>query len=192
VNYTGHFFGFIFNMVKALILDRDGVINTDVGYLHQIHETEFITGIFDLCRFFQDRGFIIVIITNQSGIGRGYFTEENFQKFNNWMIEEFNKRKIKIMEVFYCPHLPSDNCICRKPKPGMFNDAIRKYNIDVNKSWAIGDKDRDLEAANNSGITNTILFDNEKFKNKNNSSSTIAKFRTNSLNKICKIYDNIQ
>ena len=145
------------NKQKVIFLDRDGVINKEVGYLHKIEDFEFIDGVFDACKQFQTLDYKIVIITNQSGIARGYYPEEDFHTVTKWMIEQFNAQNIDILDVFFCPHRPESNCECRKPRPGMLLEAQDKHNIDMGNSWMIGDKEADVAAANAAGINNTIL-----------------------------------
>jgi len=142
---------------KVVFIDRDGVINKEVGYLHKIRDFEFIDGVFDACLHFQKLGYSLIIITNQSGIARGYYNEDDFHLVNNWMIDQFENQGVSILDVFFCPHGPESTCDCRKPKPGMFNQANDKYNIDMENSWMIGDKEADVQAANAAGIKNTIL-----------------------------------
>ena len=142
---------------KTIFLDRDGVINKEINYLHKIDDFEFIDGIFNACQHFQSLGYKIIIITNQSGIYRGYYTENDYQKVTQWMLDQFKQKNINILDVFHCPHGPNSTCDCRKPKPGMFLKAKAKHNTDMKKSWLIGDKEVDIIAANAAGITNTIL-----------------------------------
>lgn len=144
--------------IKTIFLDRDGVINKDNNYVFKINDFEFIEGIFNVCSYFLDLGYEIIIITNQSGISRGYFDENQYKILTEWMITQFKKNQIKILDIFHCPHGPKSNCICRKPKAGMLIDAQNKYSIDMKKSWMIGDSERDIEAAVNAKLTNTILF----------------------------------
>ena len=138
-------------------MDRDGVINEEVGYLHKIKDFKFINGVMDSCNYFLSLGYQIIVVTNQSGIGRGLYKEEDFHILNQWMLDNFEQEGVRILDVFFCPHGPDDNCYCRKPKPGLFKDAKEKHDIDMNKSWMIGDKEADIEAANNAGISQTIL-----------------------------------
>jgi len=143
--------------MKVIFLDRDGVINKEVGYLHKIEDFQFIDGVFDACLHFQSLGFKLIIVTNQSGIGRSYYDESEFRLVNNWMLQQFNNQGIKILDVFFCPHGPESGCDCRKPKPGMLTQASKKHNINMEDSWMIGDKESDIQAANAAGIQNTIL-----------------------------------
>ena len=142
---------------KAIFLDRDGVVNKEVNYLFKKEDFEFIDGIFDACIYFQNLGYIIIIVTNQSGIARKYYSENDYQTVTKWMLRQFEDNGIEILNVFHCPHGPDSTCDCRKPKPGMFLTAKDKHNVDMEKSWLIGDKEVDVIAANAAGIENTIL-----------------------------------
>jgi len=146
---------------KALFLDRDGVINIEKNYLYRIEDFEFCKGIFGTVKYFQKRGFLIFVVTNQSGIGRGYYSQKSFYKLTNWMVKRFKNRGIEITKVYHCPHTPKIQCQCRKPDDKMFQDAIKTYNIDVLNSWMIGDKISDLQAAKKSKIGNLILINKQ-------------------------------
>jgi D-glycero-D-manno-heptose 1,7-bisphosphate phosphatase len=143
--------------LKTIFLDRDGVINKEVNYLHKIEDFEFIPGVFDACLFFQNLDYQIIIVSNQSGIARGFFTENDYHILTKWMVNQFLMRGVSILDTFFCPHGPEESCNCRKPKSGMFINAIKKYDIELENSWMIGDKETDVEAANLAGIKNTIL-----------------------------------
>ena len=145
---------------KTIFLDRDGVINKEVNYLNKIDDFEFIDGIFDVCLYFQNLGYEIIIVTNQSGIYRGYYSEDDYQKVTQWMLTQFANENINILDIFHCPHGPDSTCNCRKPKPGMFISAKNRHNIDMKNSWMIGDNNTDVIAANAAGIDNTILVRN--------------------------------
>ena len=144
----------------ALFLDRDGVVNVEKNYLHRIEDFEFIDGIFELCGHYRDRGYLIVIITNQSGIARGYYSEADFETLTAWMLGEFKKRGIEIAGVYYCPHHPeiSGECSCRKPEPGMFLSAASELGIDLERSVLVGDSERDVVAARRAGVKETYLL----------------------------------
>ena len=147
-------------LYKALFLDRDGVINIEKNYLYKISEFEFIDGIFDVCRYFQKLDYFIVVITNQAGIARGLYTEDDFIKLNNWMIGEFKSNNVNITKVYYCPHHPEFGveCECRKPRPGMILRAKAEIGIDLQNSILVGDKISDVEAGINAGIGRNYLI----------------------------------
>jgi len=148
-------------MTKALFLDRDGVINIEKDYLYKIDDFEFIDGIIDLCRYFLSKNYKIFVVTNQSGIARGYYREKDFLLLTQWMIEKFHTVGVTIEKVYYCPHHPdiSGPCECRKPKPGMLDQARKEFDLDMSNSILVGDKERDIEAAINAGVKTTYLFD---------------------------------
>lgn len=166
---------------KALFLDRDGVINIDNGYTYKIEEFKFCDGIFELLRYAQKLGYKLFVVTNQSGIARGYYSEDDFQRLTFWMLKEFEKNGVKIEKVYHCPHLPEDNSECRKPNPKMIKDAISEFDIDPKSSWMIGDKLSDIEAAKNAGVENTILISVQNQKN------TLTKYIVQSLYDIMDI-----
>ena len=165
--------------IKTIFLDRDGVINKEINYLHKIKDFEFIDGVFEACQYLQSLEYKIIVITNQSGISRGFYTKNDYQIITKWMVSQFMKNNISILDTFHCPHLPDSGCNCRKPKPGMLLNAKNKYDIDMNQSWMIGDKETDITAAISSGITNTILV---KSGHKINEADSRAKFIIDSIN----------
>jgi len=147
-------------MNKALFLDRDGVINKNFGHVHRIENFKFRKGIFELLNIFKDKGYIILVITNQAGIGKGLYTLDQFHFLNSWMIDQFRKKGITISKTYFCPHKSEDNCNCRKPKPGMLLMAIKDFQIDTNSSFLIGDKMSDIYAGKSAKIKyNYILKD---------------------------------
>ena len=144
---------------KALLLDRDGVINVDRGYVGRIAEFEFLPGIFDLCRIALDAGLVPIIITNQAGIGRGYYSEDDFQMLTGWMLGEFRARGIDIGRVYHCPYHPDAGLseyrresFDRKPNPGMILRARDDFGLDLSRSVLVGDKDSDIEAGHAAGV----------------------------------------
>lgn len=146
-------------MQKALFLDRDGVVNKEINYAFRIEDFHFTNNIFRLCEKFQTAGYKIFIITNQSGISRGYYTEKDFIDITQWMVSRFLEKSISISKVYYCPHYPeiSGPCECRKPNPGMIKQAETEFNIDLSNSVLIGDNISDIEAGKNAGIGTNIL-----------------------------------
>lgn len=137
-------------MNKAVFLDRDGTINVEKHYLYRIEDFVFLPGVLDGLRLLQNAGYILIIATNQSGIARGYYSEDDFINLNEWMTDALEENGIHISKVYYCPHLPDAKidkyrkmCVCRKPALGMYEQAAIDFKIDLSNSWAIGDKLRD-------------------------------------------------
>jgi len=151
---------------KALFLDRDGVINIEKNYVHRIEDFEFTEGIFDLCRHFIEKGFIVVVITNQAGIARGYYSEKDFKRLTKWMLQRFEEEGIEIATVKFCPHHPdfTGPCLCRKPEPGMILEAASELDIDLSESVLIGDKMSDIEAGKKAGLSTLCLIEVNKLK----------------------------
>ena len=138
--------------IKAAFLDRDGVLNHDSGYIHKIEDFRFIDGVIDALKYLQNMGYVLIVVTNQSGIGRGYFTEEDYQVLTHFYRQHLSAAGIELLDIHHCPHLPTDKCDCRIPEPGMLLDAIKKYDIDVESSIMFGDKSSDMQAAATAGI----------------------------------------
>jgi len=164
---------------RALFLDRDGIINLDYAYVHKKEDFEFVDGIFDLCRHAKELGFLIFVITNQAGIAREYYTEEDFLKLTDWMCKVFNNEGIEISKVYFCPFHPihgvgdyKKDSYFRKPNPGMILQAINEFNIDVLNSVLIGNKMTDIQAGITAGLETNILYDN-KLSNYSSQSDTI-------------------
>jgi D-glycero-D-manno-heptose 1,7-bisphosphate phosphatase len=159
-------------MNKAFFLDRDGVINIELNYVGAPENFHFINGVFDACRIILSHGYRLIIITNQSGIARGYYTLSQFSELNAWMLREFKKERIDVTEVYFCPHHPiaglgayKVECECRKPKPGMILRAKNEHNIDLAQSVLVGDHVSDIEAGENAGIGSLFLVDPANKKN---------------------------
>lgn len=146
-------------MRKAVFLDRDGTINIEKNYLYKIEEFEFIEGVPEAIKLLNDAGYLVIVVTNQAGIGRGYYTEKDMHRLHNHIDEELKKYGAHIDAYYYCPHHPQYGigeykceCNCRKPKSGMLEKAIRDFDIDVNNSYIIGDKVWDIQAGRNIGV----------------------------------------
>lgn len=144
--------------MKVAFLDRDGVINKDAGYTYKVDDFEFIGGCVDALKIIQEKNYKIIIVTNQSGIGRGYYSEAAYRKLTRWYCEQLLDQGITITDVFHCPHSPEEICDCRKPKEGLFLQAAKKYSIDFSNSFMVGDKISDLQAAQAAGISRLVLI----------------------------------
>lgn len=142
---------------KAIFFDRDNTLIIDSNYMHKIEDLSFYQDTFTALKNIQDKGHMLFIVTNQSGIGRGYFSEEQMHTFNNHMLSKLNEQGINIKEIVFCPHTPEDECDCRKPSPKLINELIDRYNIDKSKSYMLGDKLSDAEAGLNAGIKGVLL-----------------------------------
>jgi len=158
---------------KALFLDRDGIINIDYGYIYKVENFEFTEGVFELLQLFIAEGYKLFIVTNQSGIGRGYYTQEEFFTLTEWMLGEFQKRAIEIVSVHHCHHAPEAKCNCRKPQTGMVDEILAQNEIDLENSWLIGDKQSDIDLAKNSKIKQTIAIGERKIESATYSFKTI-------------------
>ncbi len=148
----------------AVFLDRDGVINREGGYVYMADEFHFIEGVFDACREFARAGYRLIVITNQAGIARGYYTEGDYQHLTSWMLDEFRRQGVDIDDVYHCPHHPVNgigeyrrDCSCRKPAPGMILRAAQEHSLDLHRSILVGDKVTDIEAGRAAGIGCCIL-----------------------------------
>jgi D-glycero-D-manno-heptose 1,7-bisphosphate phosphatase len=149
----------------ALFLDRDGVINFDRGYVHRKEDFEFIPGIFEVVRFANKAGLRVVVVTNQSGIARGLYSESTFHSLSQWMLGQFECRGATVDAVYHCPHHPDyvynnvrGQCTCRKPEPGMFLRAIEELRIDPDRSVVIGDNISDMQAGERAGLGELVLL----------------------------------
>ena len=159
-------------MDKIIFLDRDNTLNVDNGYTHKIEDFKLIDGTIKGLKILKKEGYKFVIITNQSGISRGYYRKEDTERFNQKLMETLSKEGIKVNNIFYCPHQSRDDCLCRKPKLGMLKDFLEKNEFSLNKSYVIGDKLSDVKFAINLGvipimITTTPLEDKKIITAKN-------------------------
>lgn len=152
-------------MKKAIFLDRDGIINVDTNYLWRIEDLIWNDGIFELLTHLQSLGYLLIIITNQSGIARGYYTQKDFENLSAHMSEIMARNGIKITDIFHCPHAPKDSCTCRKPSGEMITNACKKWNIDPTKSYMIGDKPSDIQAGQNAKIAYNINVSKNPYQN---------------------------
>lgn len=155
-------------MSKAVFLDRDGVINIDHGYVHLVDDFEYVDGVFEACRQIKNLGYKLVVVTNQSGIARGMYSEDDFHFLTEWMDWNFEDQGVTLDGIYYCPHHAEAgvgeykiDCDCRKPKPGMLLSAAKFLKIDLSQSVMVGDKVDDLRAGIAAGIGNNILVRND-------------------------------
>ncbi len=145
------------NMNKAVFLDRDGVINADHGFVHTVEKFEFLPRVTEALSKLADSEYMIIVITNQSGIGRGLYETGDFEKVMDYMENELAGEGIAIDDTYFCPHNPDEDCECRKPKPKMILDAAKAHNIDLSKSWMIGDKNADVMCGKNAGCKSIFV-----------------------------------
>lgn len=150
-------------MNKAIFLDRDGTLNIDYGYVHEIDNFKFIDGAIDALRELKKMGYMLVLVTNQSGIARGYFSEDQFLQLTEWMDWSLAEQDVDLDGIYYCPHHPEgkgeykEDCDCRKPKPGMLLQAIKELKIDPTQSIMVGDKVEDLKAGIGAKVKMNVL-----------------------------------
>lgn len=146
---------------QCAFFDRDGVINQNgKGYTYKIEDFVFCDGIFELLAELKKQGFLLLVITNQSGIERGLYTQQDMEILHTFMQEQLTKRLGFGFEcIYFCPHLPEKNCDCRKPQHGMITQALSEFDIDLHTSLFIGDKITDMQCAQNGGVQNKFLID---------------------------------
>jgi len=154
---------------KAVFLDRDGVINVDAAYVSCVDDFEFIKGTIGALKTLKEAGFLLVLVTNQSGIARGLYSEEDFIKLTEWMDWSLADKGVDLDGIYFCPHHAEHgqgeykiDCDCRKPKPGMFLEAQKELDIDMAQSYMVGDKASDLQAALNAQVAHPILVKSGK------------------------------
>jgi D-glycero-D-manno-heptose 1,7-bisphosphate phosphatase len=150
---------------RAFFLDRDGVINLDHGYVHTAEKFDFVDGIFELCATAQALGYLLIVVTNQAGIGRGYYSEAQLHTLTEWMCARFRERGIEIAKVYFCPDHPlhgigayKRDSVMRKPNPGMILAAATEFSLDLAGSVLVGDKESDVAAGRAAGVGRNFLF----------------------------------
>ena len=146
-------------MRKAAFFDRDGTINIDTGYVHSPEEFQFINGMPEFIKKWNDWGYLVIVVTNQAGIARGYYTEEQMHELHEYINRELSKIGAHIDAFYFCPHHPdfTGPCHCRKPEPGMIEQAIKEWDIDVTQAVMFGDKESDLIAAQRCGVKGYLV-----------------------------------
>lgn len=149
---------------KAIFLDRDGVINVDIEYLHEPDKFQLAPKVREACELLAQHNYAIIVVTNQAGIGLGYFEHEDFYRINRKMFKELAGTGLNIDRIFYCPHSVSENCECRKPKPGMIERGFRELNLIREESWMIGDRATDIEAGKAAQLKTILIGDAEGVK----------------------------
>ncbi len=152
---------------QAVFLDRDGVINKEVEYLHEPEKFELLPNVLEGLKMLQDMGYKLIIVTTQAGIGLGYFTKEDFYKVNKKMFKDIAEKKIIIDKIYFCPHSLSEDCNCRKPKIGLFERGKEELNLDMKRSFMIGDKTDDIMAGKNAGLKTILVKTGHAGKDKN-------------------------
>ncbi|MFX1569464.1 MAG: D-glycero-alpha-D-manno-heptose-1,7-bisphosphate 7-phosphatase [Promethearchaeota archaeon] len=148
---------------KAVILDRDGTLIEDKNYTYKVEDFELLDGVVEGLKLLQ-KDYLFFIVTNQSGIGRGYYSIQDFQNFNNHLINVLKEQNIEIVKTFFCPHVKEDNCECRKPKTKFIDEIIKEFYIDINKSWMIGDHPSDIQFGINAGCRTIFLTTGHGFE----------------------------
>ena len=143
--------------IKAIILDRDGTLIEDKDYAYKLEDFELLPGVIEGLKILQ-KNFLLFIVTNQSGIGRGYYTDREFHKFNDHLIGILKENQIRIERTFYCPHVKEDNCECKKPKIKYIREIVDGWNVDINNSWVIGDHPSDILFGINAGSKTVYLI----------------------------------
>ncbi|MBI2106970.1 HAD family hydrolase [Candidatus Woesearchaeota archaeon] len=161
-------------MNKAIFLDKDGTITVDTGYTYKVEDLKFEDNALIALRLLQTPEYLLIIVTGQSGIGRGMYTEQDYHKFMKAMYEKFRLEGINIDGEYFCPHHPKEgigkykiDCECRKPKIGMLEQAAREFNIDLSQSWVIGDKTDDIEMGRRAGCRTILVRAGKCGKDKN-------------------------
>ena len=146
-------------MNKVVFLDRDGTLNVDNGYTYKPEDFQLLPFVADSLSKLKAAGFLLIVITNQSGIGRGYYTMDDVDKFHGLMQEELQKDNVMIDYFYICPHTIEEKCNCRKPSPYLLFKAFDDFNIDPQASFLIGDKNSDIQAGQLAGVKSFLITD---------------------------------
>ena len=146
------------NKTRAVFLDRDGTINEEVGYLNDLSRLKLLPRVWEGLKLLKQKGFKLIVITNQSGVARGYFPKELVYQTNKLIQKRLSKKGVILDDFFICFHLPDEGCDCRKPKPGMIFEAARKHNVDLRSSYMVGDKLIDIETGKNAGLKTVLVL----------------------------------
>jgi len=150
-------------MRKAVLVDRDDTLCRDIPYCDDPDRIKAYPGVPEAVRRLNDAGYLVLMVTNQSGIGRGYFTVETLEKVNDSLRAQIAECGGRIDDIFFCPHRPEDNCECRKPKIGMGLQAISKYDLDPSKCWMVGDKEKDIDFGKALGMRSILVSESFTF-----------------------------
>ncbi|MBT3362716.1 MAG: D-glycero-beta-D-manno-heptose 1,7-bisphosphate 7-phosphatase [Chloroflexi bacterium] len=148
-------------MNKAVFLDRDGTMAEDVNYCSRPEDFELFPSTAQAIKLFSDMGFKVIVVTNQSGIARGYFTQDTLTEIHSKMTRELAKEGVRLDAIYYCPHHPDDNCECRKPKPKLILQAAKDFDLDLARSYMVGDFQSDIALGKAAGCK-TMLIAKEK------------------------------
>lgn len=152
-------------MMKAVFLDRDGVINVERGYTHRLEDFVILPDLIEVLQLLQKKGYLLVIVSNQSGIAKGLYKQSEVEILHKFMADEFIKNGITLSEIYYCIHHPDvSKCICRKPDSLFVEKALARFDINAEQSYFIGDKERDIEAAEKAGVKGILIEANISLK----------------------------
>jgi D-glycero-D-manno-heptose 1,7-bisphosphate phosphatase len=152
-------------MNKAVFLDRDGVINVERGYTHRLEDFVILPDLIEVLQYLQQKGYLLIIISNQSGIAKELYRQDEVEVLHDFLLKEFKAHKITLSEIYYCVHHPDvSRCICRKPDSLFVEKALARFNIDASHSYFIGDKERDVQAAEKAGVKGILIEANSSLK----------------------------
>lgn len=152
-------------MNKAIFLDRDGVINVERGFTYRLEDFVILPDLIETLQIFLQNGFLLIVVSNQSGVAKGLYTQNDVETIHSFLTNELTKSDIHLSEIYYCIHHPDvSKCICRKPDSLFIEKALARFDIDPSRSFFIGDKDRDVEAAEKAGVPGILIEANSSLK----------------------------